>query len=124
MGLFLKLPSGGDHAAPPPAEGWLTGLLLAIFVLYLAWDGLDIRLAGSSRWLKPARDGARVTLTFLALIGAIFIVTVIEHPKTAVPVTVLNAALVILLYVYRVAQDKCGNTRPLEKETFAAILAT
>jgi hypothetical protein len=53
MGLFLRLPQDGDHLAPPPAEGWLTGLLVAIFLLYLAWDRLDIcwleRAAGSSR---------------------------------------------------------------------------
>jgi hypothetical protein len=114
MGQFVGLPPNGDHAAP--AEGWLTGLLLAVFFLYLAWDGLDMWLARHGPWLKPARDGFWVTLAFLVLTGFMFIGTLIADPKTAVRVTVLNAALVILLYVYRVAQDILGNTRPPEVE--------
>jgi hypothetical protein len=81
MGLFLRLPSESDPAVRPPPEGWLTGLLLLVFVLYLLWDLMDIRLAGSGRWHKPARDGALVTSGFLVLALMIFISVLIIRPK-------------------------------------------
>jgi hypothetical protein len=107
MGLFLKLPMSSE----PSAEEWLTGLLFGIFVLYLLWDLMDIRLAGSVPWRELAKAGAWVTGGFSAAAGIIFGLVLIRHPRTAISVVALNAMLVIFLYVYRVVQDKRGNTR-------------
>jgi hypothetical protein len=112
MGLLLKLPAAGDSAAGPPAEDWLTGLLFFIFVLYLAWDLIDTRLARLTPWRKPAWDGALVTMKSLVPAGIIFLAVLATEPRNATAVILLNALLVILLYAYRVAQDRWGNTCP------------
>jgi hypothetical protein len=112
MGLFLKLPTGQDPAVRQPAEGWLTGLLLVIFGLYLVWDLFDMCLAWPSLtnkppgpWFEPAWRGALVTTGFLVIAGILFAVTLGVHPQ---PVA-LNVILCVFLYAYRVAQDKLGN---------------
>jgi quinol-cytochrome oxidoreductase complex cytochrome b subunit len=109
MGLFLKLPTASDSAGLP-AEGWLTGLLFLIFVLYLAWDLIDTHLAKNPIWHETAWNGALVTMKFLAAAGIIFLVVAAVNPRAAVVVILVNSVLVILLYAYRVAQDRCGNT--------------
>jgi hypothetical protein len=113
MGLFLKLPTQSDPTVRPPAEGWLTGFLLLIFGLYLLWDLIDIRLAGSSLWRKPALDGTLVTASFLILAGIIFVVVLFACP----PAILSNAILLIFLYAYRVAQDRWGNCGEIKAET-------
>ena len=105
MGLSLKLPTGQETAARPPAEGWLAGVLLVIFGLYLAWDLLDMWLARQGPWFKPAWRGALVTTGALVTAGILFVVALGVHPQ---PVA-LNAVQCVFLYVYRVAQDKWGN---------------
>jgi len=112
MGLYLNLPAENKKATELPAEDWLTGLLLLIFILYLAWDLIDTRLARSGPWREPAWDGAVVTMKSLIPAAAIFIIVLITKPQTPVPVIILNAWLVILLYAYRFAQDTWGNCRP------------
>jgi hypothetical protein len=112
MGLYLNLPAENKKATELPAEDWLTGLLLLIFILYLAWDLIDTRLAGSGPWHEPAWDGAVVTMKSLIPAAAIFVIVLIAKPQTPVPVIILNAWLVILLYAYRFAQDTWGNCQP------------
>ena len=112
MGLYVNLPEENKKATELPAEGWLTGLLLLIFILYLAWDLTDTRLAGSPRRREPAWDGAVVTMNSLIPAAVIFIVVLVTKPQTRAAVVILNAWLVILLYAYRFAQDAWGNCRP------------
>ena len=91
----------------------MTGFLLLIFGLYLLWDLIDIRLAGSSLWRKPALDGTLVTASFLVLAGIIFVVVLFARP----PAILSNAILLIFLYAYRVAQDRWGNCGEIKAET-------
>ncbi len=112
MGLFLKLPTESDHTVGTPAEDWLTGFLLVIFLLYLAWDWADVRLATSRKWRETASDGRIVTAKSLVPMGVIFLVALFTRPRTVAPVVALNILLVILLYSFRFAQDRWGNTPP------------
>jgi len=118
MGLFLKLPTEQDPAVRAPSESWLTGLLLLIFGLYLFWDLLDMYLARGGPWFKPAWHGAAVTGGFSIILGILFAVTLHVHPRAIL----LNAILCFFLYAYRVAQDKCGNTRPKDEPQQEIIL--
>jgi hypothetical protein len=112
MGLFLKLPTANQSPVGPPAEDWLTGLLLLIFGLYLVWDCLDKRLAKTDpQWRETASRGLIVTLISLAPLVAIYVAAVATRPRSAVPVIAINIFLVIFLYSYRYAQDRCGNCR-------------
>jgi hypothetical protein len=120
MGQFLKLPTYSDPTVQPPAENWLTGFLLLIFVLYLLWDLIDILLAGSGSWHKRARSGSVVTAIFSAIAGIMFGVVLAAHP----PAVLWYLILIFFLYAYRVAQDKWGNTRPEDETETVMILVT
>lgn len=116
MGLTLQLPpKNGKPPSPPPSEVWLTGFLLAVFAAYWLWDRIDIlraRRENDQIWRRRATRGARVTLS-AALVAAVVFVAVwlTLHPaRTEGPVVALNLALVVLLYLYRVAQERWGNT--------------
>jgi hypothetical protein len=113
MGLGLKLPTTALPASPVPSESWLAGFLLGIFVTYLVWDCVDIRQAGQDHdqdWRARAKAGRRVTLIWMAPWAAIYLAVLFAPPHGVRPVLGLNLVLLAVLYGYRVAQDKRGNT--------------
>ncbi len=115
MGLTLQLPPKNSTSASLPSEMWLTGFLFAIFAAYLLWDHIDIWRARHDKnriWLGRATRGARVTLPTVLLWLVIFVVVslTLNPVHTERPVVVLNLVLVAVLYGYRVAQDRWGNT--------------
>jgi len=118
MGLTLQLPTASRPATPLPSESWLTAFLLLIFIAYLAWDLIDIRRASKAvasrvadrEWPDRARKGRSVTLFSLPAWIAIYVAVRLAPPRAAPWVVGLNVLLVALLYAYRVAQDRRGNT--------------
>lgn len=112
MGLELKFPTPERPAIPAAPEEWITGVLLCIFIAYIVWDLIDIWQADAgTTWRNQASAGARVTLVFLLLFGAFYLIICFTHPRAAVIVSLVNIGLLVVLWLYRVAQDKCGNAK-------------
>ena len=111
MGLELKFPTSQNPAVPAAPEEWITGILVLIFAAYIVWDLIDIWQAQGATWCNQAKAGARVTFVFLILSAGIYLIALLTNPRTGGPVALLNIGLLVFLWAYRVAQDKCGNTR-------------
>jgi quinol-cytochrome oxidoreductase complex cytochrome b subunit len=112
MGLELKFPKPGLPAIPAAPEEWITGILLCIFFAYIVWDLIDIREAkNETTWRNEAEAGALVTLVFLLLSLGIYLTIRATYPRAGVIVSLANVGLLVFVWLYRVAQDKCGNTK-------------
>ncbi len=127
MGLTLKLPTTSRSPGPLPSESWLTGLLLCIFAAYLTWDLIDTQQARSNAekhrahhhpghqppfdWPTRAASGIVVTLVFALLLAAIYGAVRLAPAHAGRLLAALNIGLLIILYAYRFAQDRWGNTR-------------
>jgi hypothetical protein len=112
MGLTLKL----TMYAALPQERVLIEFLLFIFGAYFLWDLLDVWLARKEPdWQARAGAGGAVTGTFLAIFTAIFFVVPRVPARNASWVIGCNVVLALVLYGYRVLQDKardCPGRRP------------
>lgn len=109
MGLNLTLPTPDHLAVTPLPEESLTEVLLWIFIAYFVWDILDVWLArhgGNPVWQATAAAGGKVTFLFSVAVTAIFVTTSSAPPRTVEAVVWWNLVLIVLLYGYRVAQDK------------------
>lgn len=121
MGLELKLPTQQEpHVAAAPEE-WITWIIVLVFAAYLVWDLFDIWQAHKDvhngcpkdpTWCSQAKAGSLVTLVFLIIFAACWAIVRATNPRTHWTVAAVNVGLLVLLWVYRVVQDNCGNTRP------------
>lgn len=116
MGLELKFPIPKDPDLAAAPEEWITGFLLAIFFAYLLWDALDVGLANKTNettanpWQKRATAGMNVTAVAFVLSMLLFAYILLARPGNTV-VCGINFSVIIALWLYRVAQDRWGNTK-------------
>ncbi len=105
----------GTGVAIAPSAWPETVLILAIFILYSAWDGLGYLLFRdpyySSR-LETPRDpvmefGARrwVTIVFLGLMAVLTVLVGLWGPTTPGGVIAVDAAIITLLLAYRLSKQ-------------------
>jgi len=103
MCLRLDLPSDGHRGGF--SASWPAAGLLVVYALYLVWDWLDASIAKQhSKWRRRAKAGSWVTLAFVAAFGAVLGGVELVRPRSSAAVFSVDAALVVLLYLYRVAQ--------------------
>jgi hypothetical protein len=107
----LRLP--GSPGVAMPELHWKASWLLALFVLYLCWDVLDITIAkkrGKHEWETRACWGAKVTGLFIVVFGVGRLLT----PADAHSAAPFDIICIFALYGYRVAQQcvirrNCAN---------------
>lgn len=126
LGLGIDLPTEGrgrgkDHVVEQSSALWPASFLVVIFVLYLAWDCLDIRIASKNKkgiasdkaglgatepWREHARCGRKVTLAFLVWFAVVLLVVLLWRPVNSGTIFAVDVILILSLYVYRVIQGK------------------
>lgn len=123
MGLELSFPTQQKPHVVAAPEEWITGTIVLVFAAYFVWDLIDIWQAHKDvhdgphkdgTWCSQATAGSRVTLVFLIIFAAFYAIVRSAHPRTDWTVAAVNVGLLVLLWVYRVAQDMRGNTRALD----------
>lgn len=105
LGTRAVLPSGGGLGSPD--EFGKGECLVAIFVLYLVWDLLDIRIArreGETKWAKRASAGMSVTLVFVVLFAAFLAVGWTERNHHLHSALAFDLIAIAFLYLYRRVQ--------------------
>lgn len=105
LGTRAVLPAGAGVGHPSML--WKAELLVILFVLYLIWDGFDILIAkdeSEDDWALRAKWGGQVTVVFFVVFAVVLglVLTGSRHPGSVVWFDVL---LLVLLYVYRLAQQ-------------------
>lgn len=112
MGLNLTLPTADHPSAIPLSEGSLSEVLLWIFIAYLIWDLLDVwlaRHAGNPTWQATAAAGGKVTFYFAIAVAVIYLIIRLAPARPAPSIVWWNLTLIVLLYGYRVVQDKAKD---------------
>lgn len=108
LGTRALLP---DHQGVGSPDEFGKGVcLVGIYLLYLMWDFLDIRIAGQKglyKWKDRAKHGMWVTLAFLVVFAVFLVVGLTQRNHTLHSVVVFDLAAIACLYLYRAIQEKC-----------------
>jgi hypothetical protein len=88
---------------------WLT----VLFVIYIAWDILDVQIAKKypwyALWKDRAKRGSFVTLAFVGVFAMFFAVAAVDRVDRSRLVIVFDLAALVCLYAYRVIQQELGK---------------
>jgi hypothetical protein len=115
MGLTLNLPTAHTATAQLPSQSWLLAYLMFIYGAYLVWDQIDVSLAKTEShtgWQGRAKKGRTITASFGLGWVVLYVLVRVVLPNTADAAIGLYLVMLALLYIYRVVQDCCGNTKP------------
>jgi hypothetical protein len=108
VGLTLDLPQRSGQAGSLPSEKWVLSTLLAVWIAYLLWDGLDVfvgRHHSDGHWARRAALGGAVTLGFTVLLVVMLAVEAANPARRDHSILAWNLGLLVFLYIYRVSQQ-------------------
>jgi hypothetical protein len=138
IGAYFALSARLSLPLRPPAHPgalngqveWKAWWLLGLFVAYLAWDVVDVRLASAragdkrtvapfryKRWGKRATEGGVVTALFIV----IFIAVLCSAPGGPYRTLPFDLVCLLLLYIYRVGQHAWIGAGPPTRLTRARV---
>jgi hypothetical protein len=103
------IPEGGRLNSPTSARSEVL-IVTASFVLYAVWDEVSRRINRSPNYLDDDESSERtrrrrVTWIFGLAVVAVLILTLLWQPRAGSAVVALDAVLIVLLLLYRIAKD-------------------